>query len=61
MKRVSRSKREKNARISEKIKILRDEGKDQRAAVGEAEGMERSGRLRRRGKYVHKRRNGRRR
>lgn len=47
---------EKNKRIGEKIEYLRHEGgKTQRQAVGEAEGMERSGRLRRHGKYVHKR------
>jgi hypothetical protein len=46
---------EKNKRISEKIAFLRREGKPEREAVGEAYGMERSGRLRRHGKYVHKR------
>jgi hypothetical protein len=45
-------KKGKNKRISDKIKYLRDEGIPQNQAVGEAEGMERSGRLRAGGKYV---------
>lgn len=40
-------------RVAEKIKYLRDEGVPQRQAVGEAEGMERSGRLGRHGSYRH--------
>ena len=55
-KRVSRQKREKNKRVSEKIEVLRREGKSPEQAEGEAFGMERSGRLRRGGKYIHKRR-----
>ena len=52
---------EKNKRIGEKIEYLRHEGgKTQRQAVGEAEGMERSGRLGRHGKYRHKKRSQRR-
>lgn len=39
-------------RISEKIPVLMREGKPQRQAVGEAEGMEREGRLRRHGIYA---------
>ena len=54
-KRVSRKKRQKNLRVSEKIEVLRREGKTGEEAAGEAYGMERSGRLRRHGKYVHKR------
>jgi hypothetical protein len=46
-------KKEKNKRISEKIELLRHEGKDEKQAVGEAEGMEKSGRLERHGKYRH--------
>jgi hypothetical protein len=46
---------EKNKRVSEKIRYLRDEGVSQEQAVGEALGMERSGRLRRHGKYIPKR------
>ena len=46
---------EKNKRISEKIELLRHEGKGEKEAVGEAFGMEKSGRLRRHGKYIHKR------
>jgi hypothetical protein len=38
-------------RVSEKIAFLRDEGKDEKSAVGEAEGMEREGRLGRHGTY----------
>jgi hypothetical protein len=46
---------ESQKRVSEKIEYLRHEGVPQEQAVGEAYGMERSGRLRRHGKYVHKR------
>jgi hypothetical protein len=42
-------------RIGDKIRVLRNEGKSENAAVGEAEGMERSGRLKKGGKYIHKR------
>lgn len=55
-KRVSRKKREKNARVSEKIEVLRREGKSPKQAEGEAFGMEKSGRLGRHGVYRHKRR-----
>ena len=41
-------------RISEKIALLRREGKSASEAAGEAYGMERSGRLRRGGRYVRK-------
>ena len=41
-----KKKRAKNKRIGDKISVLRHEGKSQDQAVGEAEGMERSGRLR---------------
>jgi len=54
-KRVSPAKRAKNKRVSEKIEKLRLEGKTPEAAMGAAYGMERSGRLRRHGVYVHKR------
>ena len=47
------SKKEKNKRISEKIEVLRREGKDEKAAIGEAYGMEKSGRLGRHGRYRH--------
>jgi len=50
-----KKKREKQKRVSEKISYLRHEGVPEKQAVGEAMGMERSGRLRRHGKYVHKR------
>ena len=53
-KRVTRSKHEKNKRISEKIEVLRKEGKSPEAAAGEAYGMEREGRLRSGGRYVRK-------
>ncbi len=42
-------------KISEKVRLLRHEGKSEQEALGEAYGMLRSGRLRRHGKYVHKR------
>ena len=50
-KRVGRAKREKNKRVSEKIELLRREGKTGEQAAGEAYGMERAGRLGRGGKY----------
>ena len=53
---MKRKKLEKQKRISEKIRVLRHEGKSAEQAAGEAYGMERSGRLKRHGKYVHKRR-----
>lgn len=53
MKRVSPQKREKNKKISEKIEVLRREGKTAEQAAGEAYGMERSGRLKRHGVYKH--------
>lgn len=59
-KRVSRKKRAKNTRVSEKIEVLRREGKTAEQAAGEAYGMERSGRLGRKGKYRHVGRKGRR-
>jgi len=46
---------EEQKRISEKIAVLRREGKTGEQAAGEAYSMERSGRLRRGGKYIHKR------
>jgi hypothetical protein len=52
---------ESQKRVSEKIRYLRHEGVPQDQAVGEAEGMERFGRLGRHGKYHRKgRRKGRR-
>jgi hypothetical protein len=41
-------------RISEKIEVLRHEGKSAKQAAGEAYGMEREGRLGRHGKYKRK-------
>ena len=55
-----RKKKEKNKRVSEKISFLRHEGVPEKQAVGEAEGMERSGRLQRHGVYRHKRKSRRR-
>lgn len=52
---VSREKRERNARIGEKIEVLRREGKTGEQAAGEAYGMEREHRLGRHGVYRHKR------
>lgn len=45
--------RDSQKRISEKIRYLRHEGVPERQAVGEAYGMERSGRLGRHGVYRH--------
>jgi hypothetical protein len=53
MKHVSKKKRSKNKRVSEKIEVLRNEGKTGDQAAGEAYGMERAGRLERHGKYKH--------
>ena len=58
-KRVGKKKREKNKRVSEKIEVLRREGKTAEQAAGEAYGMLRSGRLGRHGKYRHVGRRGR--
>ena len=60
-KRVDKAKREKNKRVSEKIEVLRREGKSPEEAAGAAYGMERSGRLGRFGKYHRVGRKGRRR
>lgn len=60
-KRVSKKKHEKNERVSEKIEVLRREGKTGEQAAGEAYGMERAHRLGRHGKYRHVKRGGRRR
>lgn len=46
-------KQEKNKRISEKIRVLKREGRSDLQASGEAYGMERSGRLGRHGRYRH--------
>ena len=48
-----KKKREKNKRIGDKVRVLRHEGKSEEAALGEAYGMERAGRLRKGGRYVH--------
>lgn len=50
-----RRKKEDRKKVSEKISLLRHEGKDEKEAVGEAYGMLRSGRLKRHGVYRHKR------
>jgi hypothetical protein len=49
--RVSSAKREQNKKISEKIEVLRREGKDARQAAGAAYGMLKEGRLGRHGVY----------
>jgi hypothetical protein len=51
---------DKNKRIGEKISLLRHEGVPQQEAIGEAEGMEKSGRLGRHGKYRRAKKHGRR-
>lgn len=55
MAKKTKKKREKNKRISEKIELLRNEGKTGEQAAGEAEGMEREHRLGRHGVYHRKR------
>ena len=42
-------------RVGDKIRVLRREGIPEKQAVGEAEGMKDSGRLKKGGKYIHKR------
>lgn len=49
-----RKHKESQKRVSEKIEVLRREGKSEKEAAGEAYGMERSGRLRRHGRYSRK-------
>lgn len=44
-----------DSRVGDKISILRGEGMPEKQAVGEAEGMKDSGRLKKGGKYIHKR------
>jgi hypothetical protein len=51
---------ESSKRISEKIALLRREGKTAEQAAGEAYGMERAGRLGRGGKYHRVKRKGKR-
>jgi hypothetical protein len=53
-------KSEKGKRVSDKIKYLRSEGVSEKQAVGEAEGIERSGRLRKGGRYERVSKRGRR-
>jgi hypothetical protein len=53
---MKKRKREKNKRVSEKISVLAHEGVEPEQRVAMALNMERSGRLRRGGRYVHKRR-----
>jgi hypothetical protein len=48
-----RKKKEDQKKISEKVRLLRHEGKDEKSALGEAYGMLRAGRLGRHGKYRH--------
>jgi hypothetical protein len=52
---MARKKRGSQQRVSEKIRYLRHEGVPEKQAVGEAYGMERSGRLGRHGVYHRKR------
>jgi len=59
-KKVSSKKRAKNARVSEKIEVLRREGKTGEQAAGEAYGMEKAHRLGRHGVYRHVGKRGRR-
>ena len=49
-------KRKKHTKVGDKIRVLRSEGVPEKQAVAESLSMERSGRLRKGGKYVHKRR-----
>jgi len=51
-----KGKKKKNKRVGEKISLLRHEGVPQDQAVATSLSMERSGRLRSGGRYIHKRR-----
>jgi hypothetical protein len=51
-----KKKSQRNLRVSEKISVLRHEGEPQDKAVATALSMERAHRLKRGGKYIHKRR-----
>jgi len=53
---MSKKRKGASKRVSEKIRYLRHEGVPEKQAVGEAMGMERSGRLGRHGKYRRARR-----
>jgi hypothetical protein len=50
---VAKRKRNDQRKVSEKIAVLRREGKSGKEAAGEAYGMLRSGRLGRHGRYRH--------
>lgn len=56
MAKSKRKKRESQSRVSDKISVLRHEGTPERQAVATALSMERSGRLKSGGRYIHKRR-----
>jgi hypothetical protein len=55
MKRKHKRGKQSRNRVSDKISVLRGEGEPQDQAVATALSMERSGRLRKGGKYVHAR------
>ena len=48
-----KKKREKGKRVGDKIRVLRHEGVPEKQAVAESLSMERAGRLRKGGRYVH--------
>ena len=48
-----KKKREKNRKVGDKIRVLRHEGVPEKQAVAESLSMERAGRLRKGGRYVH--------
>lgn len=50
---MARKKKEKNRRVGDKIRVLRKENVPEKQAVATALSMERAGRLKRGGKYVH--------
>lgn len=56
---MKKHKKKGDARVGDKIRVLRGEGISEKAAVGEAEGMKDSGRLRKGGKYIRARHKGR--
>lgn len=52
---MARKKKEKNRRVGDKIRVLEREGEKPDQAIATSLSMERAGRLRKGGRYVHKR------
>jgi hypothetical protein len=50
---MARKKKQSHRRVGDKIRVLRHEGVPEKQAVAESLSMERAGRLRKGGRYVH--------